>query len=128
MKQEEIRILIADDLADWRVRVRSILEAHPNWKVFEACDGVEAVEKAELLSPDIVILDIGMPRMNGVEAAKMIRRRSSNSKIIFLTGIGDAEFGNATLVETGAVGYLSKTKASEIPRVVEAALHDGNSP
>jgi DNA-binding NarL/FixJ family response regulator len=125
MRQENtVRILIADDFAEWRARVRSFLRAHPNWQVIsEACDGVEAVEKAAELLPDIVILDIGMPRMNGIEAAKIIRRRSPGSKIMFLTGIGDADFGNATLSATGAVGYVLKTKAtSELQRAVEAAL------
>ena len=76
------RVLVADDLPVWRVAVRHLLEARPEWQVIEACDGREAVEKATELSPDIVLLDIGMPILNGLEAAEKIRaatRRVPNS-------------------------------------------------
>ena len=59
---QEIRILVADDFAEWRVRVRSMLQARPHWQVIgEACDGLEAVQRTTELQPDIVPLDIGMP-------------------------------------------------------------------
>lgn len=68
------RILIVDDLEDWRVRVRSILQAQPDWQVVgEACDGLQALEKTAELRPDVVLLDIGMPILDGIKAAKRIR-------------------------------------------------------
>jgi len=77
------RIVVADDYAEWRVRVRSMLQAQPEWEVIgEACDGVEVVQRAMELRPDIVLLDIGMPIMNGIEAAKRIRQTSPASRII----------------------------------------------
>jgi DNA-binding NarL/FixJ family response regulator len=122
--QETVRIVVADDFADWRILVRSLLEAHPKWKVIaEACDGLEAVEKTAELRPDIVILDIAMPGMNGIEAAMLIACCSPGSKIIFLSGISGVAFRNEAIAATGAVGFVLKIKAaSELQRAVEAAL------
>ena len=65
------RILIVDDSREWRVFVGLILRNNPSFQVIgEACDGVEAIEKVTALLPDVVLLDIGMPRLNGIEAAK----------------------------------------------------------
>ena len=117
-----VRILIADDFAEWRARIRSQLQARPEWQaVGEACNGMEAVQRTMELRPDIVILDIGMPRLNGVEASKLIRQQFPNSKIIFVTQENDAEIRAAALA-TGAVGYLLKADAqSQLLPAVEAA-------
>src|SRR5215469_17289890 len=117
MKQESpLRILVVDDFAEWRVRVRSMLQARPEWKVIgEACDGLEAVQRTTELCPDIVLLDIGMPILDGVEAAKRIRQDSPSSRIIFVTQEDDEEIRIAALA-TGAEEYLVKTNAtSELP-------------
>ena len=76
MKREApLRILVADDFAERRVRIRSILKARPEWQVIgEACDGLQAVQTTTELCPDIVLLDIGMPILDGVEAAIRIRQ------------------------------------------------------
>jgi CheY-like chemotaxis protein len=118
-----VRILVADDFAPWRTLVRSLLEQDPTWKVIaEACDGVEAIEKASELQPDIVILDLGMPNLNGLEAAKIIGRKSPNSRTIFATQVGDTEVRNAAF-RIGAVGYVLKTDAlRELVPAVEGAL------
>ena len=125
-----VRILIADDFAEWRARIRSQLQARPEWQaVGEACNGMEAVQRTMELRPDIVILDIGMPRLNGVEASKLIRQQFPNSKIIFVTQENDAEIRAAALA-TGAVGYLLKADAqSQLLPAVEAALngHDARA-
>ena len=68
-----VRILVADDFAAWRDRARNLLQEGPEWRVTEACDGKEAVQKAAELHPDIVLLDVGMPILDGIEAAKQIR-------------------------------------------------------
>jgi two-component system nitrate/nitrite response regulator NarL len=125
MKQREtVRILIADDFAEWRSRIRSLLETHPEWSVIsEACAGAEAVQKTAELRPDIVILDIAIPRLNGIDAAKIIRHRSPSARVIFVSQIGDAEFRNATLAAVGAVGYVLKARAaSDLQPAVEHAL------
>jgi DNA-binding NarL/FixJ family response regulator len=128
MNQESpLRILVVDDFAEWRARIRSLLQAQPEWQVVgEASDGLEAAEKATKLRPDIVVLDIGMPRLGGIEAAKRIRRDSPGSRIIFVTQENDADIRIAALA-TGAEGYLLKASAwNELVPAVEAALRDGH--
>jgi DNA-binding NarL/FixJ family response regulator len=104
------------------------LEAVPEWKiVFEASDGAEALEKAAELLPDIVLLDIGLPRLNGIEAAKQIQQNSPDSKIIFVTCDGDRDVRKSAM-ETGAEGYVLKADAvRELVPAIAAALHDSPS-
>ena len=118
-----IRILVADDVAEWRVGVRSILRARPEWQVIaEASDGLQAAQMTAELRPDIVLLDIGMPNLNGIEAAKRMRQVSPDSKIIFVTQENDTEVRMAALA-TGAKEYVIKANvASELLPAVEAAL------
>src|SRR5258708_16660178 len=81
-----IRILIADDFKDWRRQVLLLFQARPEWQVIaEAADGTEAIQRAEELKPDLILLDIGLPKQNGIEAARRIRRLSPSSKIVFLS-------------------------------------------
>ena len=106
-----IRILIADDLKAWRLQVLALLQARAAWQVIaEASDGSEAVQKAEELKPDLILLDIGLPKLNGIEAARQIRQLSPNSKIIFLSMNSDLDIVRAAL-GTGALGYVRKTDA-----------------
>jgi DNA-binding NarL/FixJ family response regulator len=115
-------VLLADDLEAWRAQVRSFLESKTQWKVVEASDGLEAVQKAVELHPDVVLLDLSMPGMNGIEAAKKIRELSPNSRIIFLSGNTDEEVMSAAL-ETGAAGYVVKSNMStQLIPVAQAAL------
>jgi DNA-binding NarL/FixJ family response regulator len=121
-----IRIMLADDFGPWRQIVRSILEAVPGFRVIaEASDGQEAVQKAEGLLPDIVLLDIGMPLLNGIEAAKKIKQACPKSKVIFLTQQNDIEIRNVALA-TGAEAYLSKSRAAnELLPAIKTALLNG---
>ena len=106
-----IRILIADDFKAWRLQVLALLQARAAWQVIaEASDGSEAVQKAEELKPDLILLDIGLPKLNGIEAARQIRQLSPNSKIIFLSMNSDLDIVRAAL-GTGAFGYVRKTDA-----------------
>jgi DNA-binding NarL/FixJ family response regulator len=87
----------------------SLLQARPAWQVIaEASDGSEAVQKAEELKPDLIVLDIGLPKLSGIEAARQIRQRSPSSKIIFLSQNSDLDVVQAVL-GTGALGYVRKT-------------------
>ena len=118
-----IRILITDDYADWRRLVRSVLQARPEWQVIsEASDGLEAVEKAQGLKPDLILLDIGLPKLNGIEAARQIRQLSPSSKIIFLSQNNDLDIVRAAL-STGAHGYVRKTDVKrELLPAMDAVL------
>ena len=118
-----IRILITDDYVKWRREVRLLLQTRPEWQVIsEASDGLEAVQKAQDLKPEIILLDIGLPKLNGIEAARRIQRLSPTSKIIFLSQNKDLDIIRAAL-GTGALGYVRKTDAKrELLPAMDAVL------
>jgi len=89
-KQSKVTILLVGDSDSWRAKVCEMVN-HSGDIVGEACDGLEAVEKATQLKPDIVILDLSMPRMNGIEAARLIRQRVRSTGIVFLSQNTDAD-------------------------------------
>jgi len=100
-----------------------LLQASPEWQVIaEASDGSEAIQKAEELKPDLIVLDLGLPKLNGIEAARRIRRLSPSSRIVFLSQNDDLDVVWAALA-TGALGYVHKTKTrQELLSAVDAAL------
>ena len=118
-----IRILIADDYKDWRRQVLLLFQAQPEWQVTaEAADGLEAIQKAEELKPDLIVLDIGLPKLNGIEAARQIRQLSPSSRIVFLSQNKDLDVVRAAM-GTGAQGYVYKTDApSDFLPAIEAVL------
>jgi DNA-binding response OmpR family regulator len=120
-----IRILVADDYEGWRCKVCQLLQAHPEFQVIgEASDGSEAVQKAAELNPDLILLDINLPELNGIEAARRIRQLSSSSKILFLSQYNSLDVVRAAL-STGALGYVCKTDAGrELLPAVDAVLRD----
>src|SRR6267142_3749612 len=102
------RIMVVDDFKDWRLTVCSILEQSQELLVVgEASDGAEAVQKAQELQPDLIVLDIGLPKLSGIEAAPRISELSPGSKILFLSQDNDAGTIQAAL-GTGACGYVHK--------------------
>jgi DNA-binding NarL/FixJ family response regulator len=122
----EIRILVADDFEPWRIGIREILKSRPAWQiVYEASDGVEAVEKTTELHPDVVLLDVRMPRLSGIEAARRMLQVFPDLKIIFLSQNND-EYIIAAALETVARAYLQKTRAMELISVIEAAIRNHN--
>jgi DNA-binding NarL/FixJ family response regulator len=118
-----IQILLVDDYKAWRHEIRTVLQARPEWCVIcEASDGLEAVRKTEELKPDLILLDIGLPELNGIEAARRMRRVSSSSKIIFVSQENSPEVVQEAL-STGAKGYVYKARAhSELLTAVDAVL------
>lgn len=121
------KILVVDDFERWRLTVRSILEDSEDFLIIgEAGDGLEAIEKAVSLRPDIVLLDIGMPVLDGIEAGKKIRQKCPESKIIFLTQQDDWETRSSAL-SSGAEGYLLKSRAARDLRLaIEKAVFTGS--
>ncbi len=119
------RILIADDHEVVRKGIRSILEAHPGWEASgESADGRDAVEKAAVLKPDVVIIDIGMPLLNGLEATRQILKNRPNTKVLVLT-MHESEQVVQQVLEAGARGYLLKSDASrDLVRAVEELLRN----
>ena len=118
-----ISVLLVDDYAEWLRQGRSVLQARPEWQVIsEASDGLEAVEKAERLKPDLILLDIGLPKLNGIEAARRIRQLSPSSKIIFLSQENSVDVVQVAL-STGALGYVRKADAKrELLPAMDAVL------
>ena len=121
----ELRILIADDHELIRRGVRTLLEAEPGWKVVaEASDGQEAFEKAKETKPEIVVLDIGMPRLSGLEAARRLRRTLPQIKVLMLT-MHDSERLAWEVLNAGALGYVTKSDtARDLIIAIEALRRD----
>ncbi|HEY4011057.1 MAG TPA: response regulator transcription factor [Acidobacteriaceae bacterium] len=117
-----LRTLVVDDVADFRRLLCSMLEERTECEVVgEASDGLQAVEQAEQLQPDLVLLDLGLPTMNGIEVARRIRKLSPNSKILFVTQNASREIAQGAL-RTGANGYLLKAEATNLPAAVETII------
>jgi len=110
---EKIKVLLAEDHKVVREGTRRLLESQSDLEVVgEASDGVEAVELAKKLKPEIIIMDVSMPRLNGIEATKQIKAIFPNIAILVLTGYDDDEYVFA-LLEAGAAGYLLKESSGE---------------
>ncbi len=116
-----LRILIADDHEVARRGIRALLESHPGWEVCgEAKDGREAVELASRTNPDLVLLDIGMPNLNGLEAARQVLAESPDIAILILT-MHDSDQVVREVLRAGARGFLLKSDAGrDLVAAVEA--------
>ncbi|HVQ57206.1 MAG TPA: response regulator transcription factor [Pyrinomonadaceae bacterium] len=116
-----IRILLADDHDLMREGIRSMLESHSNFEVCaEAKDGIEAAEKALEYRPDVVILDVTMPKMNGLEASRRITKQLPETQVLIFT-IHDSEDMVRETLDAGAHGYVLKSEApTHLAAAVEA--------
>lgn len=122
-----IRILIADDHEIFRRGLRSLLESHAEWEVCgEATDGQDAVEQVQELNPDVVVLDITMPRLNGLEAAQLIRNAAPRSKMVILSQHEPSLMRQAAL-SAGASAYVTKSEVSrELMVAIEGMISSGS--
>ena len=119
----DCKILIVDDFEEFRVFLESALQKRREFRaIWQAADGLEAVQQAQALQPDLILLDIGLPQLNGIEAARRIQQVSPNSKILFVS----QEFSEVVVEQAlllGAHGYLWKSDtAGELLSAVDEVL------
>jgi DNA-binding NarL/FixJ family response regulator len=120
-----LRILIADDHPIIRKHVRRILEEQPAFSVCgEAYDGVEAIEEAQCLKPDVVVLNVSVPILNGLDAGRKIKTEPPETAIVILSSNADKHFIEEAK-KIGARAYVAKSKAAEaLVTAIERAISD----
>jgi len=123
--KSSLRVLVVDDFDQFRRFLRSILQREMSARnILEASDGREAVELAQELQPDLILLDIGLPKLSGIEAAKRIRKLAPKSRILFVSQESSPNVVREAL-SVGGSGYLIKTDVgSELVTAVKSVLRD----
>jgi len=119
-----VRILVVDDFVPWQHLILRLLESETKLQIIStAVDGTEAVQKAEELQPDLILMDLGLPGMNGIEATRQIAIVAPGSKVLFLTHHSEPDMIQAAF-DAGASGYVFKSdfNADLIPGVRAAIL------
>jgi len=118
-----VRVLVADDHPIIRRAVRSVLQAQPHFEVCgEATDGAQAIQEAQKLTPDVIVLNVTMPVLNGFEAAREIKTILPKSAIVILSQDADRRFIEEAK-KIGVQAYVAKSKAGEaLVKAVEAAV------
>ena len=123
----KIKVLVVDDHAMFREGIRSLLAGYDDIEILgEATDGSEAIEKTCQLAPHVVLMDIGMPVMGGLEATRRIQKEAPDARVLVLTQYQDTEY-ILSMIKAGAKGYISKTAiASELVSAIRT-VHRGES-
>jgi CheY-like chemotaxis protein len=117
-----LRILVVEDHAQFRHLVCAALQRRAEFQIVEAVDGLEAVQKAEELQPDLILLDINLPNMHGFEVAKQIRRRAPHARLLFMSQESSADIVRKAL-SLGAHGYIQKLSAgTDLLSAIDAVL------
>jgi DNA-binding NarL/FixJ family response regulator len=117
----KIRVVLADDNNQMREYIRKFVSRDGCKVVGVAGDGQAAVESAAKLSPDVLVLDISMPRLNGIEAAKLMKEGNASTRVVFLTVERDPDMCRSAL-DTGACGYVLKARlATDLIPAIKAA-------
>lgn len=120
-----VRVLIADDFEAWRIKLRAILEENPALRVVgEARTGLELLQQAQILKPDLLVLDIGLPIISGLEAARILRETGLKAKILFVSENRHWEIAEEAL-QAGALGYVVKSDAGSDLLPAIDAVHNG---
>ncbi len=122
-----MRILLADDHSLFRAGLAGLLKAWEMEVVGQASDGLEALEQARSLRPDLILMDIRMPRCNGLEATRLIKAEMPNTRIIMLT-VSDDEDDLFEAIKSGAQGYLLKDVPEEEFRRILVGIDSGEAP
>jgi DNA-binding NarL/FixJ family response regulator len=118
----KIRIVLADDHKAFRASIRALLQRDPDLEVIgEADDGVEALELVRTARPDVVVVDIRMPRLSGVEAIRELAKVHPSVKIIVFSLNSERMFASEML-HAGASGYVTKGDARELPQAIHAVV------
>jgi DNA-binding NarL/FixJ family response regulator len=117
-------VLLVDDYEPFRRFVVTKLQTQPQLRILsEVCDGAEAVQKAEELQPDLILLDVGLPILNGIEAARRIREVSPNTRILFVSENRSTDIAEEAL-RAGGLGYVVKSDAeNDLLPGIDATLH-----
>ena len=123
MNKSPIRVLVVDDYEPWRRFLSTTLAKEQGLNIIgEASDGLEAIQEAKELQPDLILLDVGLPTLNGIEAARRIQEVLPTSKILFVSAKRSADIAEEAL-RTGALGYIVKSDAGrELLPAVKAVL------
>jgi DNA-binding NarL/FixJ family response regulator len=118
-----VRILIADDDASIRRLLRRLIESHDGWSVCgDAQDGQDAIGKAAQLNPDVIVLDLAMPQMNGLQAAREISRQTPEIPLLLLTVQQVSKELTNEALHAGFKGAISKSTGSEVVKAIEVLL------
>ncbi len=127
MEIPAVRILLVEDFEPFRKLIRTLLEANPSLQIVaEIADGQEAVQRVAELKPSVILLDIGLPSLNGIAAARLMRRLSPNSKILFVSQESSPEVIQEALC-LGASGFVAKSRVGvDLMPALEAILLGGN--
>ena len=112
MGESRLRILIVDDHDIFRRGLRTVLETRPDFAICgEATDGLDAIEKTKALDPDVIVMDVSMPRVDGLQAMRIIREQAPRSKVLMLSQ-HDSTFMLEAAVKAGAGGYVTKSQVA----------------
>ncbi len=126
MEADKIHVLLADDHAVVRTGLRLIIDSQPDMTVIgEAGDGLEAIEKVKELEPDVIVMDISMPSLNGLQATRRIKRQNLNAHVLILTIHDNDQFFFQAL-QAGADGYVAKVAPEWELLTAIRSVHQGN--
>jgi CheY-like chemotaxis protein len=118
-----VRILIADDDKTIRLLLRRILESHAQWEICaDACDGRDAIEKAAQFHPDLIVLDLAMPVMNGLQAAERLSRELPSTPLLLISVQQITKQLEQTARRAGFKGAVTKSSGAEVLTAAEALL------
>jgi DNA-binding NarL/FixJ family response regulator len=111
------RILIADDSLFWREELKTILEEDSDWTVFEACNGFDALQKSNWIQPHLVVLDLSMPELDGLSAARELKRRTPEVPVLIIT-VDKSDFLEVLARQAGVIAVFSKMECAYLKNFV----------